>query len=178
MKATQTRTEPDRRVEILVQRLRPDIRKILARQAIPEDDAEDLLQDTLIALVFKLDQIRNPAAWFLATLQNRCRIYWRSRNDDLFEAVDDAILESLAGPQEPPQERAEIRHDLNVALSRLPERYRDVLRLRYGLGCKSSEIAAQLGYESEGMRRLTSQSLVSLTRELRKIGLTRDNVRG
>lgn len=177
MKATQTRTEPDRRFEVLLRRLHPRLRRILARHVIPAEDAEDLLQDTLFALVFKWEQIRNHEAWLLSTLRNRCLIYWRSRREDLFEAVDAKILDALAGPQAPPQERAELRHDLNVALARLPPRNRDVLRLRYGLGCKSAEIAEQLGYESEGMRRLTTESLVSLTRELRRIGLTRDNSR-
>jgi DNA-directed RNA polymerase specialized sigma24 family protein len=63
-----------------------------------------------------------------------------------------------------------------VAFSRLPERYRDVLRLRYGLGWKSSEVAARLGYEPLGMRRVTSQSLVSLGRELESVGLSRRNL--
>lgn len=175
MKATQIRSQASPPVEALLLRVQPEIDKVFARHAVPGSDAEDLLQETLFALIYKWDDIRNPEAWLLATLQNRCSIYWRSRDEDLFEAVDTAILDSLAGPQEPTQQQAELRHDLNAALCRLPERHRNVLHLRFGLGCKSAEIAEQLGYESEGMRRLTNESLAFLTRELKNLGITREN---
>lgn len=174
-KATQTRRRPDPPFEVLLRRLEPQISKIFARHAIPGTDAEDLLQETLFALVFKWETVNNPEPWLLATLQNRCSIYWRKRKEEVFEAVDAAILDALAGPQDPGQRQAELRHDLNVALCRLPERHRNVIQLRFGLGCKSSEIAEKLGYESEGMRRLTNESLAFLTRELKSLGLTREN---
>lgn len=175
---SEARSEADRPFEALLLRLRPEMTRILKRHAVPREDAEDLLQETFFALVFKWDRIRNPEAWLLATLRNRCEIYRRRRHDDLFEAVDTKILEILAGPQAPPQERAELRHDLNVALAQLPEDERHVLRLRYGFGCESSEIAEKLGFGSEGMRRLTSESIVHLSREMRKVGLNRHNVHG
>ena len=115
--------------------------RILKDEAIPHEDAEDLLQETFFTLVFKWDNIRNPEAWLLSTLRNRCVSYWRRRGESRFEAVDAKILDILAGPQAPPQERSELRHDLNAALARLPEQERRVLRLRYGLGCESAEIA-------------------------------------
>lgn len=164
-------------MEALLERLRTEISGVFHQSSVPESDAEDLLQETVYALLFKWDSIRNPDAWFLSTLKNRCRSYWHRRDEDRFEAVDSAILEILAGPQEPNQQKAELRHDLNTAIGRLPARHRNVLHLRFGLGCKSSEIAEQLGYESEGMRRLTNESLACLTRELKNLGLTRENVR-
>lgn len=176
-KATQIRRQAEPRLEALLRRLEPQVSRIFARHAIPVTDAEDLLQETLFALVFKWDTVHNPEAWMLSTLRNRCSIYWRKRNEELFEAVDAAILDTLAGPQDPGQRQAELRHDLNAALCRLPERHRNVLQLRFGLGCKSSEIAERLGYESEGMRKLTSESLAFLTRELKSLGLTRENAR-
>lgn len=169
--------QADRPLEALLARLRPEIARVLSEHSIPDADAEDLLQETLFALVFKWETIRKPEAWLLATLRNRCVIYRRMERESLLEAMDSKSLEALAGPQAPPQERADLRHDLTVAFSRLPESYRDVLRLRYGLGCKSSEVAERLGYEAEGMRRLTSQCLVSLGRELESAGLTRLNPR-
>lgn len=163
--------------EAFLRRLEPQISRIFAHRAIPGSDAEDLLQETLFALVYKWDTIRKPDAWLLSTLENRCSTYWRKRNEDRFEGMDVFLLDALAGPQEPGQRQAELRHDLNVALCRLPERHRNVLQLRFGLGCKSSEIAEVMGYESEGMRRLTNESLAFLTRELKSLGLTTENSR-
>lgn len=164
-------------LEALLDRVRVPVARIFSDLGIPDQDAEDLLQETLFALIFKWDGIRKPEAWLLATLRNRCEIYRRRLEESLLEAVDPERLEALAGGQAPPQERAELRHDLSVALSHLPERYRDVLHLRYGLGCESSEVAERLGYGSEGLRRLTSRCLVSLGRELESVGVTRENAR-
>lgn len=166
----------DRPFEALLARLRPAMAGILEQHEIPPEDAEDLLQETFFALAFKWESVRNPDAWLLSTLRNRCLVYRRRRRDDLFEAVDAKILDLLAGPQAPPQERTDLLHDLNVALARLPERERRVLHLRYGLGCESSEVAEQLGFESEGIRRLTSECVVQLARELRRVGITRDDL--
>ncbi len=153
----------------------PRLLRELARFQIPREDAEDLLQETLVALVFKWESVRDPEAWLFSTLRNRCKLYWRQQDEAIYEAVDDAILDVLAGPQSPPQEQADLRHDLNAAISRLPRRCQDLLRLRYGLGHKSSEIAEELGYESTGMRKLTTQSLVLLGRELKAAGLRRED---
>ncbi|MFW6012161.1 MAG: sigma-70 family RNA polymerase sigma factor [bacterium] len=178
MSAVRPQSRPDSRVEGLLRSLQPRMAKILARHAVPPDDAEDLLQDTLFALVYKWDGIRNPEAWLLATLDNRCKIYRNHRDEEQVEAVDLGRLDALAGPQAPPQEQTELRQDLTSAVSRLPAPYRDVLQLRYGLGWKSSEVAAQLGEEPDGLRRLTSRSLVALGRELERGGLTRHNALG
>lgn len=169
--------EGERPVEALLTRLRTRITGIFSELEIPNEDAEDLLQETLFVLFFKWDGIRKPEAWLLSTLRNRCLIYRRKLEESFLESVDPEILAGLAGAEAPPQERAELRHDLAVAFARLPERYRDVLRLRYGLGCESSEVAERLGYGAEGMRRLTSRSLVSLGRELRSVGVTRESLR-
>lgn len=177
MKATAARPEVERPFEALLDQLRPQATRILARHRIPHEDAEDLLQETFFALAFKWDGLRNPAAWLLSTLRNRCLIYWRHQRESRLEAVDAPRLEALAGSQAPPQERTDLRHDLNVAFARLPEPYRDVLRLRYGLGWQSAEVAEKLGYESDGMRRLTSECLVSLSQELEKAGLARKGSR-
>ncbi len=165
----------DRPFEPFLRHLHPRILGVLSSFQIPREDAEDLLQETLVALIFKWESIRNPESWLLSTLRNRCLIYLRQKDEAVYETVDTAILDVLAGPQSPPQVRADLRHDLNVALSKLPRRCRDLLRLRYGLGQKSSEIAEELGYESEGMRKLTTKSLVLLSRELKAAGLGRED---
>lgn len=169
---------PGRPADAFLLRLHPRMLRAVAELGIPPEDAEDLLQETLVALVFKWDTVRNPEAWLFSTLRNRCRLYWRQKDEAVYEAVDDAILDVLAGPQSPPQERADLRRDLNSAISRLPRRCQDLLRLRYGLGHKSSEIAEELGYESTGMRKLTTHSLALLGRELKAAGLGREDFLG
>lgn len=164
--------------EAILRACREEMGEMLAEYQIPQEDAEDLLQETFVALVFKWESIRNPRAWLLATLRNRCIRYCRRQRRNAFEMVDQRFLELLAGSEDPPQERDELRHDLNVAISRLPPRYQDVLHLRYGLGWESSEVAEKMGEGSEEIRRLTTACLVALTRELRSMGLSRDVLQG
>lgn len=116
-----------------LERVGPKLRRILFRYRIPARDADDLLQETLLVLVSKQESVRNPEAWLQATLSNRCVLYWRQRRGRVAELVDRTILELLADPAVPSDEAAAIRSDLDLLISRLPERCQSLLRRRYGL---------------------------------------------
>lgn len=158
------------RVEELIVKLQPKLRRVLGRYRVPLEDAEDILQQSFFDLVFKQKSIYNPEAWLLACVRNRCIIYWRRRRAQRCDNVDMAILDLLATPEAPSQKRALLRHDLERALGELPERCRDLLRLRYGLGYEPAEAAEALGYRPSSVRKVTSRCLTRLTRELNAIG--------
>lgn len=157
-------------LEELLPRLEPRMKQILYRYRIPEQDADDLLQQTLLTLVYKRSTVQKPEPWILATLRNRCIMYWRSRRSQLYDAVDSTILELVAEAEVPMQERQTLNHDLEKVVGRLPTRCRDILRLRYGLGYKPSEVADQLGYKSSSIRKVTNRCLAALTRQLVLLG--------
>ena len=157
--------EPAALAEIL-ERIEPKLKRILFRHRIPAQDADDLLQETLLILVSKAGSIRNPEAWILATLANRCIIYWRRYRSRLWDQVDTAILELLADVEAPAQEKEELRYDLETFLAELPERCQSLLRLRYGLGCSAAETAEQLGYRKSSIRKVTQRCLATLTQRL------------
>lgn len=161
-------TVQDSTVERLLARLKPHVVRVLGESKIPVQDAEDLLQETLMALLFKWDTIQNPAAWVLATLRNRCDNYWL-----LLARVGDHQSE---GPWSepvllPPQEGADLRNDFQRVYARLPRPQRLVIQLRYR-GFRNDEVARQLGLEPESARQLTNLTLAALTRELHLAGLT------
>ncbi|HRC87526.1 MAG TPA: sigma-70 family RNA polymerase sigma factor, partial [Thermoanaerobaculia bacterium] len=133
---------------------------------IPPQDAEDLVQDSVLTLLYKWEKIHSAEAWLLATLKRRCLMYWRSRRSRLTDAVDAAVLELLAEPGEPEQARSELSHDLERALGCLPARCQNLLRLRYGLGFKPAEVADQLGYRASSIRKVASRCLAALNRHL------------
>lgn len=157
-------------ISALVPKLQPKLRRILGRYRVPVEDAEDILQQSFLDLVYKQKTIYNPEAWLLATVRNRCIIYWRRRRSQLCESVDLAILDLLAQPEAPKQSGTILRHDLERVLGQLPERCRSLLRLRYGLGYKPSEVAAALGYQPSSIRKVTSRCLSRLTRQLTALG--------
>jgi RNA polymerase sigma factor (sigma-70 family) len=153
-------------LEEILGRTESKLKRVLSRYRIPAQDAEDILQETILILVSKLGTIRNPEAWLVGTLANRCIVYWRRQRTRLFELVDSTILELLAEGEAPAQERSDIRSDLEAMLACLPNRCRSVLRLRYGFGCTTAEVAEQTGYCKSSVRKVTRRCLAALTEQL------------
>ncbi|HJX26346.1 MAG TPA: sigma-70 family RNA polymerase sigma factor [Thermoanaerobaculia bacterium] len=117
----------------LLERVGPRLKRILYRFRIPARDADTLLEETLLILVSKQGSVRSADAWLLATLSNRCVLYWRGRRSRAWELVDRTLLELLAEDDAPPEEREEIRSDLDDLIAQLPPRCQTILRMRYGL---------------------------------------------
>lgn len=157
-------------LEELLSSLQRRLERILFRYQIPPEDSEDVLQEAVLTLIYKRNKIRDPEAWLVATLRNRCLMYWRSKRSRLYDSVDVSILELLAKPEATPQERQELQADLERAISELPDRCRSLLRLRYGLGYKPAEVAERMGYQASSIRKITSRCLAALTRQLTASG--------
>src|SRR5689334_24765159 len=91
-------------LEEFLQRVRPRLKALFARYSIPPQDTEDILQQALLALVYQRQVVRDPEAWLLGTLRNKCLLYWRDHRRKLYEAVDTAVLEQMEAPMPPAQE--------------------------------------------------------------------------
>ena len=59
-----------------------------------------------------------------------------------------------------------LESDLAQVMGRLPERYRSLLRLRFGLGYGPREVALRRGYRVSSIGKVTTRSLAALGREL------------
>lgn len=73
----------------------PRLRPTLARYRIPPGDVEDLVQQALLDLVYQRNNIRDPEAWLIGALRNKCLQYWRSKRSELINYPD--IEESKPG---------------------------------------------------------------------------------
>ncbi len=149
-------------LEQLVEQLRPRLKRILRGYGVPPLDADDLLQETFLAVLCKWQSIANKEAWLIGTLRHRCARYWRERRTSVLEAVDSHLLEGLSQPQPAPQERAALVWDLESMFEVLSVRHRAVLWLRFGLGLSTEEVADRLGYCPASIRKLTLRSLARL----------------
>lgn len=156
----------ERSFEELLKELKPRFRMVFARFRIPEQDAEDLMQQALLTYVRKRHTVHDPASWLVGTLRNRCLKYWRARRRSLYTAVDAAILESVATEGTTHQDQVEIRRDLKGAMGRLRPRCRSILGLRYGLGCEPRETARRLGYRESSIYKLVERCLAALSSKL------------
>jgi RNA polymerase sigma factor (sigma-70 family) len=130
------------------------------------------VQEALVSTIQKWDEIQDPEAWLMVTLRNRCVVYWRKRRNALYNSVDTAILELLSEPVAAPQEKAELLWDLNNLLEELPPRCRKLLRLRYGLGFDSAEVAEQMGYHPSSVRKVARRCMAALTFQMVTRGFT------
>ena len=139
---------------------------VLTRFRIPEQDAEDLLQQALLAYLRKQYGVRDPDSWLLGTLRNSCLKYWRARRRSLYTAVDATILETIAADSTSTQEQVDLRRDLSGAIGRLRPRCRSILGLRYGLGCPPRETAQRLGYKESSIYKLVERCLAALSTQL------------
>ena len=162
----------------LLKTSRPRLERVLRNFEVPPEDAEDILQDAQLTLLYKWDKVRSPESWLIGTVKKKCIMYWRKRRGSLCEAVDTAILDLLAVPQAPDQEKTDLSTDLSRVLARLSARCRSLLRLRYGLGYGPTEVAEQMGYQTSSIRKVTNRCLAALTRQLLAVGFQREFVGG
>ena len=164
-----TRLDPD--LEGLLDRVRPRALGVLGHFRIPEQDAEDLLQESFLVLLHKRAGVEDPERWFLGTLRNHCRRYWQARRRSLYTAVDGAVLEALSAPVKPEQHRSDLRRDLSAALGGVPPRCRPLLRLRFELGYGPVEAARRLGYRTSSAYKVLQRCVASLTTRLSSCGI-------
>ena len=154
----------------LLIKARPAMERVLRHYDVPPEDAEDILQDAQLTLLYKWEQIQSPEAWLVGTLRKKCIVYWRKRRSRMVEAVDAAILDVLSKPERPSQHGGDLARDLQRVIVKLPQRCQSLLRLRYGLGYGPTEVALRMGYRPSSIRKVTNRCLAALTRELIAIG--------
>ena len=160
--------------EDVLKAVEPKLKRLLALYRIPSDDAEDVLQQALLALLYQWDRVRDPESWLFGTLKRHCFMYWRMRRRRIYSAVDTTILEWLSEPLAPSQERADLLSDLENLIDRLPSRCRSLLRLRFRLGYEPLEVAHKLGYRASSIGKVTTRCLAALSRELLASGLAEE----
>jgi RNA polymerase sigma factor (sigma-70 family) len=141
--------------------MRPRLVRIAAGFGIKGADCEDLLQDTLLALVAQWPAIREPEPWLRGAMRNRCKYFLRGRRRALLKmiAVDPAELERLAGAA--PGLEGHWRLDLERLSRALPPRQRRLLALAVGLGMTWREVAERPGGRRPGSLRVDYRRAVS-----------------
>lgn len=153
-------------VQELLDSQRPRLLALFTRYRIPPEDVEDLVQQALLALVYQHERIRTPGSWLVGTVRNRCRAYWNERSRQVYDAVDQHVLDGLPSDEASRQELHDLRHDLSQLVAELPPRTRELIRLRYLWGYEPAEAAAALGYSPASVSKTTLRAFAKLSRRL------------
>ena len=121
-----------------------------ARRLVARADAEDVVQDALIAAFLALRNLRSPdrfKSWLLGIVINLCRTRLRVRREGYFDdryggrAIAGFRFEDAAPSAEFIQETRELHRMISDAVCALPSEMQETVRLHYVEGLKLGEIA-------------------------------------
>lgn len=134
-------------------------------------DVEDIVSESCTSLIVKIDTIRGMErnalrAYIVTTVRNTAIDFCRKqqRTNARFLHVDEEVTARMAD-SESVEKKILLRDQINQvknALSGLPERERDVLRLKYQKGLKDSEIAERVGLAESSVRKYVERARKNL----------------
>jgi len=145
--------------ETLARRERPRMLAVARRVLRVEADAEDAVQDALIAAYRALPYFQASArlsTWLHRIVVNaalmRLRAQRRRRESLLDDLGDGERPAELAATFDDASEEAETRTMVRAAIARLPEHYRRVIQLRDLQGCDTATTAAHEGIAPDALK--------------------------
>ena len=132
----------------------------VATSILGQADAEDVVQDALLAAYLGLERLRRPASfggWLCAIVANLAKMRLRQRGSSVsFDELGGRRLATQAVDVRPSPEEAveaaELLELVRSAFEALPPRQLDVALLYYVDGLSCSEIAALLGSSAGAVR--------------------------
>ena len=146
--------------------LRAAARRGLARAGQPPDQAEDIVQEILLAVHLKRhtwDREAPFAPWLFAIARNKLIDALRRRGRRVFVNIDD-FAETLPG--ETPQEAASAG-EVTAQLNTLPQRQRDVLQSIAVESASIKDTATKFAMSEGAVRVALHRGLAALTAKLR-----------
>lgn len=134
----------------------------LAASLIGESDADDLVQDALVAAAVQPGEGKPARAWLRRVLRNRAVSLRRSRSS---RHLREQTVASFRVPGASPEQRV-LEHRLVTELEAMPAEDRELLRARFWDGCTPLECARRLGRPASTVRTQLSRALARLRRRL------------
>ncbi len=134
--------------EYLFNRYQEAIHRLFVLRTGNAQDADDLLQETFIKVYINIHRY-NPAytfgQWVYTIARNTFVDYARKRQEDM--PIDEKYTAASTSTAPSPEENfinLQQRSQIKQILQRLPERYRELIVLRFFDECSYEEIAARL----------------------------------
>lgn len=129
-----------------------------------EHDAMDAMEDMIVTIYEKVDQLQNGAAfysWSKTILVNRCKTLLRKKKR--FLPMEEEQESSLAGfTDDNPYRKTESEMDLQLLLSHLTAKQREVIELRYVHDLPYQTIADMTGAPLGTIKSRMSQGIQKL----------------
>lgn len=164
------RSGDDRALEELLATLEPTVQRFGRRLCRQDDDADDVKQDTLLALSRHLGDFEERASltsWVFALARSACARRRRGLANRPHASTADVPDAADATPS--PEERMALREDteaLAKAVAALPAVHREVLFLRDLEGRPANEAASVLGISVDALKSRLHRAREALREEL------------
>lgn len=105
---------------------------------VPEDEAEDVVQEVFLSFLLVRDTVREARAWLIGGVCNASRRYWMLRGG----GREENLPQHAAAPQQVEKLMQEI--SVRQVVGRLHPKCRRTLRLHYWDGATAREVATRL----------------------------------
>jgi RNA polymerase sigma-70 factor (ECF subfamily) len=160
--------------DVLYQRHAPVLFAYLFKQTASREDAEDLLLEVFLAAMERSNleerSEQEQHAWLWAVARNKAADHFRQRKrhpSAPLKLVEETVLSDAALEPEQVLLKREAFAELFAQIEQLPALQQEVLKLRFGHGLRSAEIAQLLKKKEGAVRMLLSRAL----RVLRSLSL-------
>ena len=155
------------------------VRKICSGILECRDDADDAVQEALVCAWTKLDRLRNKdaaKAW-LCTIAKRCALDIKERKgkdlsinseNESGIMIEELIAATVPGPEELLLRRSQYE-TAEKAYRMLPDKYQQLLYLRFSLCLDGSEIESIMGLENRGRINACYRAKLALRSNMTKL---------
>jgi RNA polymerase sigma factor (sigma-70 family) len=163
--------------DALVDRYSRLVYSIPVRYQLPAEEAADVFQNVWLDLYRDLPNLQQATAlrsWLSTATSRRCLLHKRRLRKSLVELGEDAdALQDLTPDPLVLQQQAEQRHLLDVAVSRLPERCRALVRMLFfeQPPVAYAEAARRLELAEGSIGFIRGRCLNKLRKQLRELGI-------
>lgn len=147
----------------LYEDLTPVLLGTLVRKfGVPHEDAETLLHDVFVAYLTIGVTVSDPRTWLIAAACNSAKAWHRARAR--YATANTIEAEPLDHEAESMRDALFVRD----ALTELPERAREAVRLRFVEGLQYAEVATRMGTSVKYAEKLVSKAMAKLRRQYRE----------
>lgn len=153
--------------EVLYQRYLPRVYNRL-RALIPQEDVEDMTQEVFLAVVRSLDSFERDSTfstWLYAITNHKVNDYYRhkGKRKEVERSLGNCEARVLSRDPWPSEEDRTLVRQVLVCL---PERYREVLLLRFAEGLPFQDMAQVLDLSLEATKSLYRRAIAAGHKEL------------
>jgi len=160
-------------LEQLLASVAPAVQRFGRRMCGSPNDADDVLQDTLLTIAMHLGEFQGSSSllsWVFSLTRSACARRRRGLKNRPHAAVSE--VGELRDPSASPEDRAsdrELAEALTRALDRLPEEHREVIILRDMEGLSAADAAGSLGISVDALKSRLHRARESLRARLKPL---------